>query len=74
MYEEQDGEDWGDAMRVNVFDILAVLFRTLTGLFGVVAGMFQGFSVLAQAHSNYADDKHDFQMTVSQGIEMLGGE
>lgn len=74
MFDEQDGEDSYTLMKVNVFDVLAVLFRTVMGLFGVFAGAFQGLAMLAQAHSNYYDDKREFHAAVTHDIEMLGGE
>lgn len=59
-------------MRVNVYDILSILLRFLTGIFGVVAGLFQNLSNLAGSQSQYVDTQAEFRVAVSQDIESLG--
>jgi len=59
-------------MRVNVFDILSVVLRFLTGIFGVIAALFQNLSNLAGSQSDFRDKQHAFRDAVLQDIESLG--
>lgn len=61
-------------LKVNKYDVLSVLLQTVANLIGSVSAMFSSLSQLSRAHSVYVDDKTEFQMAVSQDIEMLGGE
>lgn len=70
---EQDSEEFDIATRVNWMDVVAVLFRALTGIFGVIAGFFQNLAILAQAHSNFKEEQHMFRASVAHDIETLGG-
>lgn len=71
MTVEQGG---GPVFRVNVWDVVAVLLNTLTGIIGTIAGMTNGLAHLARGQSGYIDDMRDFREAASYDIEMITGD